>query len=237
VLHSDIQSKKKTISLTLDFSLFLGIAILDSFLVTSGAILLLSTCGLGYAIYHQFVLPILARRGSNSDIPVAVGDKYDYVVDEATRNGIFTIGCKTGNISTRCHGITEDHLIFQLKKARDTEDYTVTILKNGPTLFRPPRMEIFGKMEPKETIESYEIIGHSTEFRISDRIAKDRMIHYVQVSLASSFYFNKVGKERMRFTFSVTKIQPGVIRKIKLKDDTYGFGKEEGTEEHSEEEE
>lgn len=212
---------------------FLAIAIQDSFFYLLILTLFLSTAGLIFVIYQQFLLPILSRKESDRFIPVQVNDKFDYVVDEISRNGQFRIGCKTGQLPTRCQAISEEHLIFQFKKARDTEDYTISVLKNGPAFFRPPRMEIFEKMEQKESFESYEIIGHSTDFRISDKIVKDRMINFIEVSLSSSFYFNKVGKERMRFTFTIQKIQPGINRKLKSREDTYPFGKEEGEAEDS----
>ncbi len=207
---------------------FLALAIQDSFTYLLILSLILSSVGLLYVIYKQFLFPILSRKESDRFIPVQVGDKFDYVVDEISRNGQFLVGCRTGNLPTRCQAISEDHLIFQFKKARDTEDYTIHVLKNGSTFFRPPRMEIFEKMEQKESFESYEIIGHSTDFRISDKIVKDRMINFIELSLSSSFYFNKVGKERMRFTITVQKIQPGINRKLKSREDTYPFGKEEG---------
>ncbi|WP_246051866.1 hypothetical protein [Leptospira idonii] len=178
-------------------------------------------------LYQQFIHPILSRKESDRYIPVQTGDHYDLVVDELTRYGQFTVGCKTGNIATRCNAITEDHLIFQIKKAKDSEDYSITVLKNAPTFYKPPRMEIYSKMEAKETFDSYEIIGHPAEFRISDKIAKERMVNFIEVSLTSSFYFNKLGKERMKFTFTIGKIQPGINRKVKFRDDTYAFGKEE----------
>jgi len=212
----------------------LAIALQDHFLLVSGLFGLVAFLGLGFLVYVQFLLPILARKESDRFIPVQVGDKFDFVVDEISRSSSFSVGCKSGNLPTRCQAIHEDHLIFQFKKARDTEDYTITVLRNGPTLYRPPRMEIFGKMESKETFDSYEIIGHTTDFRISDRIAKDRMINFIEVSLTSSFYFNKVGKERMRFSFSISKIQPGINRKLRSREDTYPFGKEEGAEEEEE---
>lgn len=182
-------------------------------------------------MYNQFIHPVISRKESDRFIPVQTGDKYDLVVDELSRFATFQIGCKTGQLATRCNAISEDHLIFQFKKSRDSEDYTITVLKNGPTFYKPPRMEHYGKMESKESFESYEIIGHPAEFRISDKIAKERMVNYIEVSLTSSFYFNRSGKERMKFTFEVGKIQPGINRKSRFRGDVYGFGKEEGADE------
>ncbi|WP_246047396.1 hypothetical protein [Leptospira ognonensis] len=189
--------------------------------------LLLSVLGLLGIIYQQFIFPLVSRKDSNRLVPVQTGDHYDLVVDEVSRFAQFSIGCKTGLLATRCNAISEDHLIFQFKKGRDSEDYTITILKNAPTFYKPPRMEMYGKMESKETFDSYEIIGHPAEFRISDKIIKERMVNFIEIALSSSFYFNRLGKERMKFTFTIGKIQPGINRKVRFRDDTYGFGKEE----------
>ncbi|TGK84607.1 hypothetical protein EHQ24_06345 [Leptospira noumeaensis] len=211
--------------------MFLSIAILDSFTLVLSGVLTISILGLGLVVYNQFIHPILSRKDSDRFIPVQTGDKYDLVVDELSRFASFQVGSKTGQLATRCNAITEDHLIFQFKKSRDSEDYTITVLKNGPTFYKPPRMEHYGKMESKESFESYEIIGHPAEFRISDKITKERMVNFIEVSLTSSFYFNRSGKERMKFTFEVGKIQPGINRKVRFRGDVYGFGKEEGAEE------
>lgn len=211
--------------------MFLSIAILDSFILVLSGVLTISVLGLGFVVYNQFIHPVISRKESDRYIPVQTGDKYDLVVDELTRFATFHIGCKTGQLATRCNAISEDHLIFQFKKSRDSEDYTITVLKNGPSFYKPPRMEHYGKMESKESFESYEIIGHPAEFRISDKIAKERMVNFIEISLTSSFYFNRSGKERMKFTFAVGKIQPGINRKVRFRGDVYGFGKEEGADE------
>ncbi|TGL33554.1 hypothetical protein [Leptospira perdikensis] len=211
--------------------MFLSIAILDSFILVLSGVLTVAVLGLGLVVYNQFIHPIISRKDSDRFIPVQTGDKYDLVVDELSRFATFQIGSKTGQLATRCNAISEDHLIFQFKKSRDSEDYTITVLKNGPTFYKPPRMEHYGKMESKETFESYEVIGHPAEFRISDKIAKERMVNFIEISLTSSFYFNRSGKERMKFTFEVGKIQPGINRKVRFRGDVYGFGKEEGTDE------
>jgi len=76
------------------------------------------------------------------------------------------------------------------------------------------------------------VIGKTAEFRISDKIAKDRMVNYIELSLSSAFFFTKLGQERMKFGIIVTKIHPGLNIRIQSKDGTYGWGKE-GEEEES----
>ena len=196
-----------------------------------GGVLVISIFGLLGIIYQQFIFPIVSRKDSDRYIPVQTGDSYDLTVDEISRFSSFSVGCRTGNLATRCNAISEDHLIFQFKKSKDTEDYAITVLRNGPTFYKPPRMDTYTKMESKETFDSYEIIGHTAELRISDKIIKERMVNFIEISLSSSFYFTKLGKERMKFTFTIGKIQPGINRKIRFRDDTYGFGKEEDAEE------
>jgi hypothetical protein len=192
-----------------------------------GGMLVVASLGLFGVIYQQFIFPIVSRKDSDRFIPVQTGDHYDLVVDEVSRFGQFSIGCKSGQLATRCNAISEDHLIFQFKKSKDSEDYAITVLRNAPTFYKPPRMEIYSKMESREIFDSYEIIGHPAEFRISDKIIKERMVNFIEIALSSSFYFNKLGKERMKFTFTVGKIQPGINRKVRFRDETYAFGKEE----------
>lgn len=210
---------------------FFAIAILDSFLLLLGGTLAVSTVGFLFIVYHQFILPFFILKESDRFIPVQTGDHYDLVVDEMSRFATFSVGSRTGQLATRCNAISENHLVFQIKKSKDSEDYSITILRNGPSFYKPPRMEHYEKMESKESFESYEIIGHPAEFRISDKIVKDRMINFIEISLTASFYFTKLGKERMKFTFKIGKIQPGINRKVRFRGDTYGFGKEEGGEE------
>ncbi|MDF3821667.1 hypothetical protein P3G55_17315 [Leptospira sp. 96542] len=207
-----------------------AIAILDSFVLVLYGILTLAFFGFGIIFYNQFIFPIISRKESDRFTPVQTGDHYDLVVDELSRYATFQIGCRTGHLPTRCNAISEDHLVFQIKKSKDSEDYTITVLRNAPSFYKPPRMEHYEKMENKESFESYEIIGHPAEFRISDKIVKDRMVNFIEISLSSSFYFTKLGKERMKFTFQVGKIQPGINRKQKLRGDVYAFGKEEDAE-------
>lgn len=158
---------------------------------------------------------------------VHAGDSMEFVVPDSVRQARFTIGKKLSNFNTICSGIQEDHLIFDIKRNNENEEYTITITKNGPTLYKPPRMETYSKMESKEKIEGYEIIGHYADFRIGDKIVKDRMIHYIEIRLTTEFFFNKVGKERMKFIFTVLKIHPGLNREKRNRDGCFGWGQED----------
>lgn len=88
-------------------------------------------------------------------------------------------------------------------------------------------MPTFSKMESAEKLDSYEVIGKNADFRISDKVVKERMIQYFEISLSSEFFINNFGKERMRFIFTITKIHPGLNRRTPVKKGLYGFGKEE----------
>jgi hypothetical protein len=216
-------------------SFFPALILLDSLTVLFWVILCIASVGLLGVLAHQFLIPLLRLKQLELPDPVAKGDQFDIVVDEGTRTFRFTIGKKTGNLRTLCHAISEDHLVFQFKKTSDNEEYTITVQKNAPVLFKPPRMDVYSKMESKEKIESHEIIGHTADFRISDRFTKDRMVNYIEIRLGSSFYFNKMGKERMRFSFTIARIQPGLNREFRNRDGCFDWGQEDGAEEEEDE--
>jgi hypothetical protein len=218
-------------------SLILGILLQDSLITVIWIVFSISVIGLGFIFIHQFILPILRMKALELPDPISVGDSFDLVVNEIERIAHFAIGKKIGNIQTLTKAITEDHLVFHFKKARDTEDYDISIQKNGLVLYKPPRMDTYSKMESKEILESNEIIGHSAEFRLSDRVVKERMVNFVEISMIGSFFFNKSGNERMKFTFTITKIQPGLNRAKRNREGTFDWGQEEGSEEEDSSEE
>ena len=190
--------------------------------------LVISVVGLLGIIYLQLIHPFLAKRESEFYEPPHEGKQYTILVDEMTRTYRFKVGQRTGNLATRCSAISEDHLDFNFKKSRDSEDYDILIKKNGNTLFRAPRTEHYTKMESEEKIASYEIIGHTCQFRISDSLTKDRMINYIELTLSSEFFFNKMGKERLRFHLTVSSIVPGINTSVKNRNRVYPFGKPRG---------
>ncbi|MCC5815349.1 MAG: hypothetical protein JJT78_11370 [Leptospira sp.] len=211
-----------------------AILLQDSLVVFMWVIFALACLGLIGVITNQFILPYIRIKALELPDPINTGDSFDFVVEETARQARFSIGKKIGNVRTLVAAVSEDHLVFEFKKNRDNEEYTITIYRNGAVLFKPPRMDTYSKMESKEKMEGYEIIGHSADFRISDKYTKDRMVNFVEIRLSSSFFFNKVGKERMKFTFTILKIQPGLDRIKRNRDGSFAWGQE--TDEESEEE-
>lgn len=209
--------------------LFLGILLQDGMVVFLWVVCAFAILGFFGVILHQFILPYIHLKALELPDPISVGDSFDFVVEGSARSGRFTIGKKIANLRTLCKAIQDDHLVFDFKRNRDTEEFEITIYRNGSCLYKPPRMDLFEKMDAKEKLESYEIIGHTADFRISDKLTKDRMVNFIEVSLSSSYFFNRVGKEKMKFTFTVTKIQPGLNRKKRNRDGSYDWGQEGGS--------
>ncbi len=147
-------------------------------------------------------------------------------MSDIDRNYTFTIGGNTGDIVTKCSAISEGHLAFQFKKDTRNDTYEITVKREGVVLFKPPRMNQYSKMSGSEKIESHELIGKSADFRISDKTSKERMIDYIEIGLTASFFFDKIGRERMRFTFSINKINPGFNLKVKNRNGLFPFGKD-----------
>lgn len=181
------------------------------------------------------MIPYMRLKALELPDPISVGDSFSFVVEETARQSSFSIGKKTGNLRTLCSAIQEDHLVFEIKKNRDNEEYSLTIIKNGPTLFKPPRMDTYTKMDSREKMEGYEIIGHSADFRISDKIIKERMVNFIEIRLSTSFFYNRSGKERMKFSFTILKIMPGLERSKRERDGSFGWGQEENDANDSEE--
>ncbi|TGK04092.1 hypothetical protein EHQ53_02800 [Leptospira langatensis] len=182
--------------------------------------------GMGFFVYWEILRPYAAKTRPGQLLPPDEGDTFEVVVPESTRIYRFSVGQKFGNISTFSKAIQDDHIVFVIKKGKDSEDYDILINRSGPVLMKPPRMQYFAKMESNEKLESHEIIGQTASFRISDKITKDRMTQYFEIGLTSNFFMNKMGKERMRFVFSVQKIHPGIALSSKDKKGLYSFGKE-----------
>ncbi|TGJ99250.1 hypothetical protein EHO59_15340 [Leptospira semungkisensis] len=187
---------------------------------------LIAFLGMGFFIYLEILRPYFAKTRPGLLLPPDEGDSFEVVVPESTRVYRFSVGQKFGNLPTFSKAIQDDHIVFILKKGKDTEDYDILINRSGPVLMKPPRMQYFAKMESSEKLESHEIIGQIASFRISDKITKDRMTQYFEIGLTSNFFMNKMGKERMRFIFSVQKIHPGIALSSKDKKGLYSFGKE-----------
>ncbi|EKR72706.1 hypothetical protein [Leptospira noguchii] len=207
--------------------MFLGLIYtvgLDIFLILTGSAAFLGLC---FLFFKEIIYPAIKKGGAGIGTPPEEGDRFLLVVPESQRSVRFSIGQTSGNIRTYCNTISNNHLIFNLKKAKDSEDYEIQILRNSAVLFKPPGMPTFSKMESSEKLDSYEVIGKSADFRISDKVVKERMTQYFEIGLSSEFFINNFGKERMRFIFTITKIHPGLNRKTPIKKGLYAFGKEE----------
>lgn len=183
--------------------------------------------GLCFLFFKEVIYPAIKKGSAGIGTPPEEGDQFLLVVPESQRNVRFSVGQTSGNIRTYCNTISDNHLIFNLKKAKDSEDYEIQILRNSAVLFKPPGMPTLSKMESSEKLDSYEVIGKSADFRISDKVVKERMTQYFEIGLSSEFFINNFGKERMRFIFTITKIHPGLNRKTPIKKGLYAFGKEE----------
>ena len=188
-------------------------------------LLIISSVGLVAILFSQILLPHFSRKDAGIYDPPSEGQKYEIIVDEYERIYQFSIGKKSGQLPTRIAELSEDHLVLLLKKAKDSENYDITIKRNGPVLYKPPRMEHYTVMESADHLESHEIIGHKAEFRLAGKINKDRMVHYIELSLTSTFIINKVGRERMKFIVTVEKLQPGINTDKPLKGRLFQFGK------------
>ncbi|AAN49335.1 hypothetical protein RBB68_08930 [Leptospira interrogans] len=197
---------------------------LDIFLILMGSAAFLGLC---FLFFKEVIYPAIKKGSAGIGTPPEEGDRFLLVVPESQRNVRFSVGQTSGNIRTYCNTISDNHLIFNLKKAKDSEDYEIQILRNSAVLFKPPGMPTFSKMESSEKLDSYEVIGKSADFRISDKVVKERMTQYFEIGLSSEFFINNFGKERMRFIFTITKIHPGLNRKTPIKKGLYAFGKEE----------
>ncbi|EKO14682.1 hypothetical protein [Leptospira kirschneri] len=207
--------------------MFLGLIYtvgLDIFLILTGSAAFLGLC---FLFFKEVIYPAIKKGSAGIGTPPEEGDRFLLVVPESQRNVRFSVGQTSGNIRTYCNTISDNHLIFNLKKAKDSEDYEIQILRNSAVLFKPPGMPTFSKMESTEKLDSYEVIGKSADFRISDKVVKERMTQYFEIGLSSEFFINNFGKERMRFIFTITKIHPGLNRKTPIKKGLYTFGKEE----------
>ncbi|EMK08120.1 MULTISPECIES: hypothetical protein [Leptospira] len=207
--------------------MFLGLIYtvgLDIFLILTGSAAFLGLC---FLFFKEVIYPAIKKGSAGIGAPPEEGDRFLLVVPESQRNIRFSVGQTSGNIRTYCNTISDNHLIFNLKKAKDSEDYEIQILRNSAVLFKPPGMPTFSKMESTEKLDSYEVIGKSADFRISDKVVKERMTQYFEIGLSSEFFINNFGKERMRFIFTITKIHPGLNRKTPIKKGLYTFGKEE----------
>ncbi|EPG75501.1 hypothetical protein LEP1GSC058_2252 [Leptospira fainei serovar Hurstbridge str. BUT 6] len=201
---------------------------LDTFLII---LAIVSFAGMGFFFYWEVLRPYSAKMRPAEMDPPEEGDVHEVVVPESTRYFRFSVGQISGDLLTLCRSIQDDHLVFILKKGKDSEDYDIQIQRYGPALVRPPRMQFFTKMESVEKLESHEIIGQTAVFRISDKITRERMTQYFEIGLTTAFFINKLGKERMKFLFTVQKIHPGLSLRSRDKKGLYSFGKEKAEEE------
>lgn len=135
-----------------------------------------------------------------------------------------------GHLATKCDAISENHLVFQFKRMRDSEEYDILVKRGGATMVKPPRMSVYTKMDSNLKLESHEVIGKTADFRISDGMIKDRMTSYIEIKLTSQFFVDHKGAERMKFIFTVNRIHPGMLFKNPSKPYFYSLGKPKGEE-------
>ena len=88
---------------------------------------------------------------------------------------------------------------FTFKKDPRAEEYTITIKREGPVLYKHPRMTHFLKMAATEKLESHELIGKLAEFRLSDKISKERMIDFLEITLSTAFVISKSGQQSYEY--------------------------------------
>lgn len=175
-----------------------------------GLLLLLCFAVFGYIIYIEFIVPYITLISAQIEPPPKEGSEFEFVMGESERSTNYMIGRIGSNLNTKCTNISEGHLVFQFKKARDSEEYEITIKKGGAVLVKPPRMNVYSKMESSLKLESHEVIGKTVDFRISDSMVKERMTSYIELQMTSKFFVNSKGVERMKFIFKITKIHPGM---------------------------
>jgi len=191
-----------------------------------GILFIICLIGLGAVFYSQLVQPFIDQRISEIEYPPEIGQKFEYIVNEADRVSYFSIGANTGDIPTKCAAISEDHLNFIFKKDPRNEEYSITIKRSGPVLYKHPRMSHFLKMAGTEKLESHELIGKVAEFRLSDKISKERMIDFIEITLSTAFVISKSGRERMKFIFTFNKVHPGFNLKTKNRKGLFPLGKD-----------
>ena len=191
-------------------ALYLAVIIQDGWIYFLWSLLFLGFSGMFYFFYLQFLVPYLELKARAVIPPPEEGTEFEVVVSELERNATFVIGRIGGNMATKCSSISENHLIFQFKRLRESEEYDITVKKGGHTLVKPPKMSIYSNMDNVLKLESHELISSSADFRLSDSIIKERMSSYIEIHLGSKFFINSKGKERMKFIFKLVKIHPGM---------------------------
>lgn len=178
------------------------------------------------AFYNQLLAPFIEQKISEIEYPPNIGQTFEYIVNETDRVAYFSIGANTGDIPTKCSAISEHHLSFTFKKDPRAEEYSISIKREGPVLYKHPRMTHYLRMASTEKLESHELIGKVAEFRLSDKISKDRMIDFIEISLSTAFVISKSGIERMKFIFTFSKVHPGFNLKTKNRNGLFPFGRE-----------
>ncbi len=208
--------------------------LLDSFNYFVGLLLVISVGVIFYVVYDQILKPYIELKSKEIPFPPKIGQEYYFITDEMARVSTFSIGRNMGDIVTKCSAISEGHLTFTFKKHPTNEEYEIIIKRGGPTLFKPPRMQTYSVMESTEKLESFEVIGKTAEFRISNQLIKERMINYIEIGFTSKFIFDKNGKERLQFIFKIEKIHPGLNLHKRDSKGNFPFGKEEVPEQKTE---
>ncbi|MBK6606107.1 MAG: hypothetical protein IPG24_11660 [Leptospiraceae bacterium] len=87
-------------------------------------------------------------------------------------------------------------------------------------------MSHFLKLASTERLESHELIGKVAEFRLSNKISKERMIDFIEITLTSAFVISRSGVERMKFIFTFSKVHPGFNLKTKNRKGLFPLGKD-----------
>src|SRR5690606_26627421 len=104
------------------------------------------------------------------------------------------------DIKTRLAGIKEDHVALRFEKDRETEDYQIAVTSGGAAFWRPPHAKKIEVLKGTELFDSRELIGYPALLRAAANVKDGRALQYVEFELATNFFINRFGEEKMRFS-------------------------------------
>lgn len=187
-------------------------------------------------VFYQLILgPALKAQADRDAPPPEQGAVWEIIVDEKARQRVVSIGQIDSEVQTRMAGIKDDHLVIRFRKERDLEEYEINLTPGGQVFYIAPHSKRTEVMKGPETFASRELIGYPAVMRLAAAVRDARPVQYLEFQLATKYFINQFGTEKMKFILTLKKIIPGIDLKSRDRKGIYSFGRKAAASEESEE--
>ncbi len=193
--------------------------------VLAAALGVIGIAAVGFVLYQLIFGPALKAQADRDAPPPEQGAVWEIIVDEKARQRVVSIGQIDSEVQTRMAGIKDDHIVLRFRKERDLEEYEIHLTPGGQVFYVAPHTKRAEVMKGPESFASRELIGYPAVMRLAAAVRDARPIQYLEFELATKYFINQFGTEKMKFILTLKKIVPGIDLKSRDRKGIYSFGR------------